>query len=187
MEGVKRMTYSGRNWMIVLLLLTGQIRCQAQQSPDANSVMDKGARGTAYIMGATNFYKPNELLAQQVSGSAFCVSNQGYYITNAHVIARMRTGTPFDIYLWTNSQNLWNGDAVVVRTDKTLDLALIKVKTPPPVYPLTLGPDTGAPLGTPVTAFGFPGLMQHSSFSMSRPPGLLVSTGHITRLATAAC
>jgi serine protease Do len=84
-------------------------------------------------------------------GSGCIVSSDGYLITNYHVIAGEKT-----IKIWNDSVDTLN--AQVVKTDRLLDLALLKVESAS-LVPLKIGKEEVSP-GMDVFAIGTPASVQ---------------------------
>ncbi|MCH8923525.1 MAG: trypsin-like peptidase domain-containing protein [Planctomycetes bacterium] len=61
-------------------------------------------------------------------GSAFCIDPSGYFITNQHVIAKIGKNDKVRLVLNTAEANEKTFEAEVVRSDKTADLALLRIK-----------------------------------------------------------
>ncbi len=111
------------------------------------------------LPGPFRFFVPMPPEKQRGQGSGFIINEEGYIITNQHVIEgaqkiRVKVGTKPREF-----------DAIVVGADEALDIALIKIKTEEnekikwPYLPL--GDSDKLRLGDPVMAMGSPlGLVQ---------------------------
>lgn len=156
-------TYSHKVWICTALLLVGTVaQCGAQsKSASSKAVIDRGERGTALIVDNTDDVEATlrgfRMVTRQITGSAFCISRQGYYITNAHVVADCPEGYPLRMWRWDGPNMARASRAVVLRKDEALDLALLKTDDLLNLQPLDLGSDTDIAPKTSVYAFGFPG------------------------------
>jgi serine protease Do len=86
-------------------------------------------------------------------GSAFVLHESGYLLTNAHAVSTIAT-----------TAHLANGEALpadVVGVDRSLDLAVVRVRTDHPLRPLPLARGTDTMIGETVVIIGSPhGLRQ---------------------------
>jgi S1-C subfamily serine protease len=87
---------------------------------------------------------------QQAQGSGFVIDSDGHIVTNEHVVDGASSA----------SVRFWNGDtykATVVGSDKSTDLAVIKVDAPESVlHPLTLADSSRLQVGSAAIAIGSP-------------------------------
>jgi putative serine protease PepD len=88
--------------------------------------------------------------AQQAQGSGFVYDSNGDIVTNQHVVAGASS----------ISVRFWNGktyDATLAGTDRSTDLAVVKVSAPDSeLYPLSLGDSSTLAVGDGVVAIGSP-------------------------------
>jgi S1-C subfamily serine protease len=86
----------------------------------------------------------------QAQGSGFVIDSDGHIVTNEHVVDRATSA----------SVRFWNGNtykATVVGSDKSTDLAVIKVDAPESVlHPLTLADSSRLQVGSAAIAIGSP-------------------------------
>lgn len=116
------------------------------------------------------------------SGSAFCIdAEEGIFITNAHVANGLDNKGSVTLILHSGEANQQKVQAIIVRSDKALDLALLRVKAPKQLTALTLSSVEDLIETAPVTAFGYP-FGKDLSFAQDEYPNVTVSTGHITSL-----
>lgn len=126
--------------------------CNRSQIPDALSVEGKAyARvtlkaGDQRLVDVTKSLPESENLI--ASGSGFFVSEDGYLVTNAHVVEE---ATRVKVRTKTGVQN-----ATIVELDKENDLALLKIAGK--YKPLPIASEEAAALGDSVFTIGFPNI-----------------------------
>lgn len=112
-------------------------------------------------------------------GSAFCVHASGLFLTNSHVVDGAK-----DVKIILNS-SLKNEEIVkafVVREDKNLDLALLRIEDKATIpVPLGLGSSEELAELTEVIAVGFP-FGKNLAFGKDNYPAVSVNLGRITSL-----
>ncbi|MBV9850009.1 MAG: trypsin-like peptidase domain-containing protein [Armatimonadetes bacterium] len=112
------------------------------------------------------------------SGTAFCISPAGDFVTNHHVVA----GAAFvKIVLHSGEKGQKVLEATVERDDEKDDLALLKVTTDEALTALPLGTDASLFETQSVTAFGYP-FGKELSENPADYPAVTVSPGHVTAL-----
>jgi hypothetical protein len=186
-------------WIAALFLLIGLTPCRAQKA-SADALRDRVLRATAMVLITNTEYQIQATVENITTGSAFCISDQGYYITNAHVVEGISDGFALQLLLCTGLHSTKNVTAYVLGRDKTLDLALLKVKNPSGMHPLSLGPDAAPERGASVMLSGYPGGlskmpvadwerdvgtgMQKSDIPPAPPgpPQVAAMMGHVTNL-----
>lgn len=119
---------------------------------------------------------------QKGFGSAFCIDASGVFVTNAHV-ADAAKGGQIRLILSPGEADQKIVDAKVLKSEKTLDLALLKIEVAPadalPVLPLG---DAASLYDTmELTAFGYP-FGEALSLNSTEYPAVSVSTGRVTSL-----
>ena len=115
-------------------------------------------------------------------GSAFCIDPaEGYFVTNAHVANALNNKKNVTLILHSGEKNQRKLQASIVRADKDLDLALLRVNNPEHLTALSLGSVNDLVETDPITAYGFP-FGKELSLSNDEYPNVTVSTGHITSL-----
>ncbi|MEP6492298.1 MAG: trypsin-like peptidase domain-containing protein [bacterium] len=123
----------------------------AKQRP--TSARPRGGRGQQLPPGVEDFFKqfqdqsPSDQ-PEEASGSGFIVSNDGYILTNNHVVADADKVT---VTLFDKRQF----EAKVIGRDPTTDVAVVKIDTKG-VPMLSLGDDANARVGQWVLAIGNP-------------------------------
>jgi hypothetical protein len=119
------------------------------------------------------------------SATAFCVHPSGLFVTNDHALrdqaAMMGVNATPKLVLDSNLKSQKIIDAKIIRRDKDLDLALLKIESQPgPVPTLRLGNDEKLEELAELIAFGFPfGQMLASN---GRYPSVSVNLGSVTAL-----
>ena len=99
-------------------------------------------------------------------GSGFVVSEEGLVLTNEHVIAGHPADRPVEVFLSGGKRFL----ADVLGHDPGGDLALLKLREPPGVKPLTLGNSADVSVGERVVALGDPFLLASEELFIPHAP-----------------
>jgi len=107
-------------------------------SPPSQSQIVKRVEGGLVYIGTSNG-----------SGSGFIYRDDGYVVTNAHVVGR----ESFVTVRLVDGQSYWGQ---VLRRDKTTDLAVIKINSSRRFQPMQLGNAGSIDRGDTVIALGFP-------------------------------
>ncbi|SFS45213.1 S1C family serine protease [Marininema halotolerans] len=89
-------------------------------------------------------------------GSGFIISPQGYILTNQHVIRRAEK---IQIHLYNIKRSL---PATVIWEDAERDIAVLQVKSPSPLRPLSLGSSRTTEVGEWAVAIGNPLGLNHT-------------------------
>src|SRR5262249_38182545 len=89
-------------------------------------------------------------------GSGFCVHSSGLFVTSDHLITSLQDGGTVTVVLDAGQKTQQTLKAKVVRRDKDLDLALLRVEGKNKLPALALGKDEGLGELTELIAFGFP-------------------------------
>ncbi|MCO5143937.1 MAG: trypsin-like peptidase domain-containing protein [Oligoflexia bacterium] len=118
-------------------------------------------------MGADPFFEdfffrfygvPRESIRKQPSlGSGFVIDNNGYILTNNHVVERAS-----DVEIFFNDQKKTKLNAKVIGLDQKLDVALLKVEPGLYLKPLELGNSDQTRVGETVVAIGNPFGLSHT-------------------------
>jgi putative serine protease PepD len=106
-----------------------------------------------------NPYEPAAPSSSQALGTGFLVSEDGYILTNAHVVASSGvTADTVKVVFKDGASEMTTVDAAVVGVDETSDVALLKVDPAksPDLKPLTLGDSAAVQPGEAVVAIGNP-------------------------------
>ncbi|MHC5543184.1 trypsin-like peptidase domain-containing protein, partial [Singulisphaera rosea] len=90
------------------------------------------------------------------TGSAAYISAGGFFVTNQHVVATKKPGDKVRLILDPSLKTERTLDAVLVKIDPEIDLALLKADAPKGLVPLSIGADEALFETMPITAFGFP-------------------------------
>jgi len=133
-----QMTDSPKTTTIVKQESTTQPAASSRDSNTAVSVYKKDAPGVVYIR------------AGNASGSGFVINSKGDIITNAHVVG---TSKQVQVVFSEGGQQI----AKVIATDRSLDVALLRVPQGSTLHPLKLMTDLSKlQVGQPVMAIGNP-------------------------------
>ncbi len=116
----------------------------------------------------------------QGTGTAFCVHSSGLFVTNEHVVRTADNGT-VTLVLNPSLEGQRVLKAKVVRTDKAVDLALLRVDGVKDLPALTLGSTKGLSELAEVVACGFP-LGKALSVDKKEYPAVSVNAGSVTSL-----
>ena len=136
-----------------------------------NSVelVQQGKKATALVI----------VRSANATGTAFCVSDSGYFVTNEHVTEGANGQVTLLVHPGAEDQKTLQARILV--SDKDSDLSLLKVDGAAGLTALPLGTDTGLMETDPVTAFGYP-FGTDLALSDDSYPSVSVSVGHITAL-----
>lgn len=142
-------------------------------------IYERYASGVVEVLAsfAQQGYDPyGQQSSGQALGSGFVVSEDGFILTNAHVVADggVRAGSVEVVFKGRDqSADATHVDATVVGVDETSDVALLKVDPDdaPALEPLPLGDSSTVSVGAPVVAIGNP-----LGFSFSVTSGIVSAT-----------
>lgn len=163
------MKFQSVRLLILVLMVSFANPSHARVPPE---IVAKGKRATALveISGGTGF------------GSAFCIdADEGIFVTNEHVANGLGNKGSVTLILHSGEANQKRVQAIIVRSDKDMDLALLRVKEPRQLTALGLGSVEELIETAPVTAFGYP-FGRELALARDAYPNVTVSTGHITAL-----
>ena len=114
------------------------------------------------------------------SGSATCVSADGFFVTNHHVASIAGLGQNVQLVVRPGQNNQRVLTARVIKLDEEHDLALLKAEADPSLAVISLGTDDGLIETAALVAFGYPfGQMLASG---GRYPSVSVNAGAVTAL-----
>ncbi len=88
------------------------------------------------------------------SGSGVIISADGHIMTNAHVVTVGGQADNARIRVATTDGRLW--PATIVGADPISDIAVIKINTPTPVFPISIGDSSALNVGDETVAIGAP-------------------------------
>ena len=118
-----------------------------------------------------NFQQPNPEHKERSLGSGFIIDDEGYIVTNNHVVAGAD-----EIKVKLSDEKEF--DAEIVGRDSKTDLALIKIKGAKDLKPLPLGDSGKLQVGTWVVAIGSPfGLEQTVTAGIVSAKGRSIGAG----------
>lgn len=113
------------------------------------------------------------------SGSAFCISPQGYFVTCAHVLHPLKIGDRVDLTLQSGLPGAKTLDATILRLAPDRDIAILKVEGDRLPF-LRLG-DSGKLRETQsILVAGFP--LGRGLDAEGRKPAVTLSTGRVTAI-----
>jgi len=116
---------------------------------------------------------------REATGTAFCISAAGDFITDQHVIGNADRVT---LILNSGEADQKIVTARVVRSDPKLDLALLTAEKPGTYTPLPLAQNSAGLIETaPIAAFGFP-YGKKLTAGNAQYPSISVSVGRVTAL-----
>jgi hypothetical protein len=118
------------------------------------------------------------VLSGDGTGTAFCASKSGYFVTNWHVIEGRRR---VDLVLHSGQENQRTISADVIRSTEDPDLALLRSEAVPDVNALKLGDATELVETQDLVAFGFP-FGKMLAFEQRGYPAISINSGRITSL-----
>lgn len=114
---------------------------------------------------------PSREFKQRSLGSGFIIDNEGYIVTNNHVI---EDADQIKVKLYDNEEF----DAEVVGRDPKTDLALIRIKGSADLKPMEMGDSDSLEVGTWVVAIGSPfGLEQTVTAGIVSAKGRIIGSG----------
>jgi S1-C subfamily serine protease len=178
-------------FIVFVAVLLSIDTCLADFTPDqiraakrATALVETSGRvGRTVIIDGKRVPVGGGLVPTRAYGSAFCVDPSGLFVTNAHV-AEMAGGNVISLVLNPAEADQAVVPARVIRSDKTLDLAVLQVNAavlPKGQAVLELGVTNDLIETQSVTAFGFP---FGGDLAMDRGeyPSVSVNTGRVTSL-----
>lgn len=115
------------------------------------------------------------------SGTAFCVSADGLFVTNRHVIEAAAIGGKVQLVLNPTEASEKVYEAKVVRKDDDADLALLKISGADKLPYLELGDDADVQETAPMTMFGYP-FGRRLAVQGERFPSITVNVGKVSAL-----
>ncbi|HEV3204408.1 MAG TPA: serine protease, partial [Gemmataceae bacterium] len=115
------------------------------------------------------------------SGSAFCIHSSGLFLTNEHVIRSADNGGSIDLVLNSGLKERRIISATVVRANKDLDLALLRVEGVEKLPSLNLGSADDLTELMELVAFGFP-FGAALAPQKQEYPAISVNVGNVTSL-----
>jgi hypothetical protein len=151
--------------LAVFLFLIGPLSA-ADDAPSREAIAKRAKAATALVE-----VKPNY-------GSGFCVHSSGLFVTNEHVVRQSTEAITLVLNAGLKTQNVLK--AKVLRRDKALDLALLKVDGDEKIEALELGSDKELGELTELIACGFP-----FGLALARPgeyPAISINVGSVTSL-----
>ena len=184
-----------RGIMVLLLVATvarfGNEWLNAQTPKPSSKPVKKetGTNKKETTTGAANFVKMCKAatalvnLKERGSGSAFCVSNEGVFLTNRHVVDDLEIGGTVELVLnaGEKTEQVLKAKVVHVSDDEIVDLAVLKTSPLKELTALSLGDDTRLEETASVTAFGFP-FGRSLAGAKQQFPNVTVTSGKVSAL-----
>ncbi len=117
------------------------------------------------------------------TGSAFCVSNDGIFLTNRHVVESLDVGESVDLVLHAGekTERVLKAKVVHISNEDIVDLAILKTAPVKDIPTLKLGEDSRLEETAAVTAFGFP-FGRSLAGGKQQFPNVTVTSGKISAL-----
>ena len=189
------MQLATRVWVAVLLVTliarfgSEPLDAQSTKPSSKSTKKESGTSKTTTNPGAASFVKACKAATALVnrheagSGSAFCVSSEGVFLTNRHVVEGLEPGATVELVLnaGEKTEQLLKAKLVHVSDNERVDLAILKTAPSKELNPLTFGNDTGLEETASVTAFGFP-FGRSLAGAKQQFPNVTVTTGKISAL-----
>lgn len=116
--------------------------------------------------------------ARRAFGTAFCIHSSGLFVTNQHVVNGQSTIT---LVLHPGQENQKVVQAKVIRGDKALDLALVRVEGAKDYPTVPIGSDAGLTELMQVVVLGFP-FGSALSVTKGNYPAISINVSNITSL-----
>lgn len=137
-------------FIIAAFCLIPETRAQFPSFADlAEKLMPGVVSISSYTSGGNTDANEEEAAPSEFLGSGFIIDNQGYIITNNHVINKSET---ISVTLFDNTKT----EAKLIGKDPKTDLALIKIDTKRPLSPVKFGDSDKIRVGDWVLAIGNP-------------------------------
>ncbi|MBQ8436627.1 MAG: trypsin-like peptidase domain-containing protein, partial [Alphaproteobacteria bacterium] len=135
--------------LLILLSLIFNTHVASAQSVNFFSFADLVEKLTPSVVNISTSSKAQSDDKQSTLGSGFILDKEGYILTNSHVVDNAKDITAI---LHDNTPL----SAVIIGTDKQTDIALIKVDTTHPLFPVQLGNSETIRVGDWILAIGNP-------------------------------
>lgn len=170
-------------------LSTGALSAEQIYQKYSQGVVEIISTFSATDQGLPNAFGAPQSQTQQALGSGFVVSNDGYILTNAHVVSNngQTVKTVQVVFKGTGTQTK-TVSGTVVGADNTSDVALIKVDPSKvgTLDPIPLGDSNAVQPGEPVVAIGNPlgydfsiteGIISATNRNLQSPNGSVIANG----------
>ena len=177
--------------LIVVFTFISSSICFADLNPDqirsakrATALVETSGRvGRTVLIDGKRVEVGGGSVPTRAYGSAFCIDTSGLFVTNAHV-SEMAGGNTISIVLNPTENDQKVVAATVVRTDKQLDLTILRIdpaNVPKDLSALELGSTKDLLETQTLTAFGFP-FGKNLAMERGDYPSVSVNLGRITSL-----
>lgn len=117
----------------------------------------------------------------ETSGTAFCVSSSGLFVTNAHVVKTVADDEEVDLVLHSGTEKSRIVKAKIVRRDTESDLAVLQIVEKTDCQFLVLGDTKGLQETDQILAVGFP-FGKALALEEGEFPSVSVNVGRVTSL-----
>jgi len=135
--------------LLILLSLIFNTHVASAQSTNFFSFADLVEKLTPSVVNISTSSKAQSDDKQSTLGSGFILDKEGYILTNSHVVDNAKDIT---VILHDNTPL----SAIIIGIDKQTDIALIKVDTTHPLFPVQLGNSETIRVGDWILAIGNP-------------------------------
>ncbi len=162
--------FSKTHFAFALFLLTSFV-WRPLNAGAATPVIERAKLATALV----------ELPDEEGFGSAFCITPEGIFVTNQHVVEGVAVGGKVKLVLNAGERNQRIVDATVLRVNEQDDLALLRADSRVPFTALSLGDTANLTETQPVAAIGFP-FGADLALEEGQYPNAAVNIGRITAL-----
>ena len=152
-------------WLFIQICFLRQANSQDRE------LLTVGKQATALVV----------IPAERKTATAFCIHPSGIFVTNNHVVEKVREGYAIRIVVDPSLESEKSYEATLLRIDPENDLALLKTKSGVNFASLTIANNPELIETMPVIAFGFP-FGNRLSLEEGAYPSVSVSTGKITSL-----
>ncbi|MBC7815485.1 MAG: trypsin-like peptidase domain-containing protein, partial [Planctomycetaceae bacterium] len=170
------------SWIVVGVTLNSEpLNAQGSKTGDKAKVKspDDGLPFVKTCKAATGLVNRQEF----GSGSAFCISTEGFFLTNRHVVEGLDPGESVDVVMnaGEKTEKILKAKLVHVSEEERVDLAILKTAASKELTALSLGDDSKLQETAAVTAFGFP-FGRSLAAAKSKFPNVTVTSGRISAL-----
>lgn len=148
-------------------------------TPSKANISDDGLPFVKTCKAATGLVNRHEY----GSGSAFCISTEGYFLTNRHVVEGLNPGETVDVIMnaGEKTEKTLKAKLMHMSEEERVDLAILKADPSKELTALSLGDDSKLQETAAVTAFGFP-FGRSLASNKNQFPNVTVTSGRISAM-----